>query len=392
MHKIAFYHNLPKGGALVAISYWIKILSLKYTIDVYSLSISEKLDITGIHTIAYKYKFIPLPKKRFIRIIPIIEFLNLFSLFLISKKIARDINSKKYDIVVVHPCKITECPIVLRYLKLPSLYYAHSVSFYRVQEPLPRVKGIRPFKWLLNLYRETIKKIDKINIHKATQIGTNSYFMKDLIRKIYALPSEVCYYGVDINLFIPTVNKRKNSVLVVGSLSPVRGISFIIESLALIPSSLRPVLFVIYYNLEAKEMEEELKRFATSKGVKVKFYTDLSPVELRRFYNNVKLTLIASINEPFGLVVLESMACGTPVIAVNEGGFKESIIQGKTGILVNRNPKEFALAISKMLTNEEMRNEFGKNGRDYVVKNWSWEDATKRLEKMLLKIIKLNET
>ena len=77
------------------------------------------------------------------------------------------------------------------------------------------------------------------------------------------------------------------------------------------------------------------------------------------------------------------MACGTPVVGVAEGGVRETIVHGSTGLLTRRDPFEFGLAISTLLDNPEQSQKYGLQGRDYVVENWNWERAISTLTKYL---------
>jgi glycosyltransferase involved in cell wall biosynthesis len=87
--------------------------------------------------------------------------------------------------------------------------------------------------------------------------------------------------------------------------------------------------------------------------------------------------------EPFGLVPLEAMSCGTPVVGVREGGVQESIIHEHTGLLVKRDPEKFALAVQRLLSDKDLADEYGRNGREHVLKNWTWEQSVDSLEKYL---------
>ncbi len=60
-----------------------------------------------------------------------------------------------------------------------------------------------------------------------------------------------------------------------------------------------------------------------------------SDIELRELIRGTKATIYIPVDEDFGMSPVESMACGTPVIGVNDGGLRESIIDGETGILIN---------------------------------------------------------
>ncbi len=77
-----------------------------------------------------------------------------------------------------------------------------------------------------------------------------------------------------------------------------------------------------------------------------------SDTELRELIRGARATIYVPVDEDFGMSPVESMACGTPVIAVNDGGLKESIIDGKTGILINSRcmPEDITEAVKRMDT------------------------------------------
>ena len=83
-------------------------------------------------------------------------------------------------------------------------------------------------------------------------------------------------------------------------------------------------------------------------------------------------------NEPFGLIPLEAMACGIPVVAVNEGGYKESIINGETGYLIDRSFETLKDSVSRLLNNDELRIAMGQNARKHVEKKWTWDKSIER--------------
>jgi glycosyltransferase involved in cell wall biosynthesis len=87
---------------------------------------------------------------------------------------------------------------------------------------------------------------------------------------------------------------------------------------------------------------------------------------------------------------LESMASGTPVVGVREGGVEESILHQCTGLLVERNPQEFAQAVRYLLSNRDVATEYGRNGREHVLENWTWENSVINLENHLLACANLN--
>jgi glycosyltransferase involved in cell wall biosynthesis len=102
-------------------------------------------------------------------------------------------------------------------------------------------------------------------------------------------------------------------------------------------------------------------------------------------YQKSKVVVCLAINEPFGLVPLEAMSCGIPVIAVDEGGYKETIINNKTGFLIKRDPKELSEKIKLLLSNPGLTKEMGASGREEILKKWIWGKRGKELERILLK-------
>jgi glycosyltransferase involved in cell wall biosynthesis len=87
--------------------------------------------------------------------------------------------------------------------------------------------------------------------------------------------------------------------------------------------------------------------------------------------------------EPFGLVPLEAMSCCTPVIGVFEGGVSESIVHEQTGLLVERDPRRFAAAVQHLLSNPDLAHKYGRNGREQVLKNWTWDQSAASIERYL---------
>lgn len=77
-----------------------------------------------------------------------------------------------------------------------------------------------------------------------------------------------------------------------------------------------------------------------------------SDEELRTLIRGAKATIYVPVDEDFGMSPVESMSCGTPVIGVNDGGLKESIIDGKTGILIDArcHPEDIQDAVREIQT------------------------------------------
>jgi glycosyltransferase involved in cell wall biosynthesis len=87
------------------------------------------------------------------------------------------------------------------------------------------------------------------------------------------------------------------------------------------------------------------------------------------------------VNETFGMALCEAMACGTPVVASNFGGFREVVLDGVSGYLTRpQNPRDISLKVNKLLSDQNRAKEMGEAGRRFVVENFSWKVVADRVE------------
>jgi glycosyltransferase involved in cell wall biosynthesis len=360
--KIAFFHNLPLGGAKKVVYEQIKYLSKRNEIDLYQLIPSDTFFPTEkFATHVYNYTFqmnskLPDVLSRLNK-----DYKNFILLANLHKKIAKEIDSKKYDIVIVHPDKYTQAPFILKYLKSTSVYYAHEWLRIVYEKEYAFQEDVTILKKLYEEFTRQIRKsIDRDNLLASDIILANSKFTSQNIKKAYERNASINWPGVDIRIFRPLRIKKEYDILFVGDKSSHEGFDMLsnIEKISKITISVKTI---------SKKSE--------SFGV--------SEEKLAEMYNKARLVICLARNEPFGLVPLEAMACGVPVIAVNEGGYRETIIDGKTGYLLPRDPKVLAEKLDYLLSSEKVRVRMGENARKHVVANWTWEKSVKKLEKFL---------
>jgi glycosyltransferase involved in cell wall biosynthesis len=98
-------------------------------------------------------------------------------------------------------------------------------------------------------------------------------------------------------------------------------------------------------------------------------------------YNNSKVVLITSRFEGVPTILLESLACETPVIASNVGGIPEVIRNDENGLLIKDfNTKSAISKILDVIHDQDKSRKFGRNGRKLVLENFSWDVVTDKIE------------
>lgn len=114
----------------------------------------------------------------------------------------------------------------------------------------------------------------------------------------------------------------------------------------------------------------------------------LSREQLPTYYTAADVSVVPSHYEPFGLVTIEAMAAGTPVVGSDVGGLQFTVVSEETGLLVP--PKEdaaFAIALDRILTNPEWRDQLGQAARKRVRAKFSWDGIAMQLNQMYTQLL-----
>jgi glycosyltransferase involved in cell wall biosynthesis len=387
--KIAVFHNLPSGGAKRALYDHVKYLvSSGHEVDVFVPETANE-NFLSLIELVNNFKVFPV-KTGFLRSFiysklnpetPSSDLVSLKELELTEKNIAADINGGNYDVVLSEQDKFTMSPFILKYIKIPAVYYC--------QQPLRNDKILEEVSNDIenpNFIRKKMKyrdlnntfKIDSINAKYAKYILANSYFSRESLLKTYGLNSFVSYLGIDTYKFKPLQLPSEDFVLSVGSCTPIKGYDFTIRSLSLINEQIRPE-FTIVSNFSSPEWKNYIEKLANKLGVKLTILDLINDHELIKLYNKAKMVIYTPYLEPFGLIPIESMSCGTPVVAVKEGGVRETVVHNETGLLIDRDENLFAQAILELLRDTDKSREMSKNAITNVQNFWTLEHAGIRL-------------
>ena len=396
--KIAVFHNLPSGGAKRALYGYVEYLTKNnHQVDVFIPSTANE-DFLPLDQVASNVHIFPVSTtlgnsiySTIKYIPPQIKKISLRDLEKTEQNIAEIINNKNYDIVFTEQDQYTMAPFLLKYLKKPHVYYCQQpLRNDAVSEVIfPRKKN-NILGLIMNLGSNIVVNrglnIDKTNSNYSKYTLSNSYFSRESILRMYGINSHVSYLGVDPEMFKPIEISKERFILSVGAFTPEKGHGFLVESLALIDPEIRPKLIVVS-NSSYPPWKTYLEKHAAELNVEMEILSLIKDDELTLLYNKAELVVYSPYLEPFGLVPLESMACGTPVVAVKEGGVRETVIHKKTGLLIDRDEELFGEAITKMLSKDYRRYNMGINAVKAVENYWTLDYAGERLLTHLNRVI-----
>ena len=210
---------------------------------------------------------------------------------------------------------------------------------------------------------------------EADAIVVSTHSEKEDLFRLYGVQDsrmQVIPPGVDIDLFYPVDKARareslglsgKRVVLSVGRIEPLKGLDIVIGAMALLEDP-RDARLVIVGGSPGRDREfERLKSVAAGLGIEgmVTFTGAVDQRELPRYYSAADVLVLPSYYESFGLVALEAMACGTPVIASRVGGPKAFVKAGETGYLVPWHcPEPYAQRLDILLSNPALRDSMSR--------------------------------
>jgi glycosyltransferase involved in cell wall biosynthesis len=179
--------------------------------------------------------------------------------------------------------------------------------------------------------------------------------------------------GVDVGKFVPIDDVyRENLILFVGSLIPRKGVRYLLEAM---PQVFR--MFPGYRLVIAGDGPEiiSLKRRANELGIsgQVDFVGFQSQNGVRALMQRARVVVLPSLEEGMGVVLVEAMACGTPVVASRVDGIQD-VVTDEVGVLVSpADPIELAEGIRIVLSNSIRWKEYSHNARLRAVKFYSWD-------------------
>lgn len=310
-------------------------------------------------------------KERYIHPISSFKFKNYpgYRVGLPTLKIIREIKKINPDVIHIHSpfsigligmsiAKILKIPIVATYHTMLSEYFNYA--------------GTSSFK------KEIADRYTKCFFDRASIVIVPSKSIKNLFKK-YKVKRPIKILPTPLDIKIVKNNKRKNkklTILHVGRICKEKRIEIVLNAFEKIHKKINSKLIITSDGPDRKRLEKLCKKLKIEKDVIFTGY--VSDNKLIKLYSNADIFVSASDTETQGLVILEAMACGCPVIARNALGFKDFVLNRKNGILFDTE-NELVENIMLVKKNRNLRNKLIKNGYE-TVRKFSISNYVKNIE------------
>jgi len=406
--KIAIWHNLLSGGAKRALYYHVRgLVERGHHVEAWSPPTADLsyMPLGGMikeHVVPMRWQEKIdgnlLDKIKYARFDLIGKLQAMDSH---CRQCAEEINASGFDLLFANSCVAFRVTSIGRYTKIPKTLYLQE-PFRWYYEALPRLPWVAPDppggsfvdpKYLKGRiidfvkvhYKRILAREELLSAQAFDSILVNSFYSRESVLRAYGINAKVCYLGVDSELFVPKNCPKENFVVGVGSVAPIKNIEFVIRSVAKVNEP-RPRLIWIG-NSSDKVYLNDLRKLAISQRVDFELREMITDEELIDVLNRAAMMTYAPRLEPFGFAPLEANACGLPVVAVAEGGVRETVVDGVNGLLVEPDEKCMAKAIERVRDNKALASVLGSNGRKVVVEKWSLTAANDRLEKRLTDVM-----
>ncbi len=251
-----------------------------------------------------------------------------------------------------------------------------------------------PYRWAFDLYDRKMKNSGMLGkaAHACTiaafkrieygivpgieHVFTSSANSRSRIRRYLKRDAELLYPGIDTGGF--ACKDFERYFFYPSRIIAMKDFEYAIEAFRMFSSRVKGWKLVLGGYVDAQPQNQEyLKKLRAMCGDSVSIVTDLDEERLRELYSRCHAVLFSPVDEDLGLVPLEGMASSKPCIAKNEGGPRETVIDGVDGFLVN-SPAEMADRMEFLARNPEQCVLMGKAGRKKVEARFTWELFFKR--------------
>lgn len=281
-------------------------------------------------------------------------------------------------------------PLLRRRTEAPILFYGH----YPDALLTPPRRGW--YRW----YRLPIDRWEERGLEAADRLLVNSAFTVEAFRRCYPrlrrVP-EVLHPAVELACFAPspTPPSACSTLAVVSRLVADKNLALAIDALARLRAQVAPAAFAALrlviaggYDPQLRECADTVaaltaRAAALDLGGQVAILRSPDDAALQALLGGARVLLYTPVREHFGLVPIEAMATGRPVIAADSGGPTETVVEGVTGFLRPPTADAFAAALRVLVEDPGAADRLGAAGREHVAAHFSLEAFGERLEAVI---------
>ena len=230
------------------------------------------------------------------------------------------------------------------------------------------------------------RTLDQAMVKKIEGILANSENTKSRVMKYYRRDAKVIYGGIDYEKYGNDGDGKY--FLYPSRISPNKRQEYAINAFEIFKRKTKGYKLILAGAVSKDRAYQDyylrIKELAKRAG-DIKIVANASDEALKKLYSRSTAVLYTPINEDYGLVPLEAMASSKSVISVNEGGPKETILDGKTGFLVN-SENDMSTAMRLLADNPSVAERIGKDARKSVIAQHSWKEFFRAFDKELRKV------
>ncbi|TMF23109.1 MAG: glycosyltransferase family 1 protein [Chloroflexi bacterium] len=287
--------------------------------------------------------------------------------------------------------------------KIPTVQMFHTLGLVKREVMDEDIDGESDVR--IEIEREAVRRSAAVVAASAIELGELRRFYKADPARVAVIPC-----GVDPEVFHPVRqadareklarDQCERLILFVGRIEQIKGIDVLLRAMALLffrrPDLRSEVCLLVVGGAldpgdEAPETEKilELRRLVHEHRMEanVSFVGSRDQEDLALYYAAADVCAVPSLTESFGLVALEAMACGTPVVGTRVGGLQTVITDGESGLLVPAGDYEaLAEAIARVLTDARLRMHLAHGARDRA-EHFTWRRVGDRMVELYERVL-----
>jgi len=281
----------------------------------------------------------------------------------------------KYDVIIDDIAHAVPwySPLMTKTPVIAQIHHIHQDVVY--------IELSKPLAWIISLAERTITKVYQhfIAVSQSTK--------EELANRLGIDPSKITVVpnGTDPKKYRPGPKDPKPTILWVGRMKKYKNLDHLLIAYKAVKQEVPDAQLVI---IGTGDQEQRMRKLAEETKLKDAYFLGKASEEEKiKWMQRAWMIISTSTIEGWGITITEAMTCGTPAIAYNVPGLRDSVKHMETGVLVvPGNIKQLAKTITHLLTNHELRNRFAENAYKHA-QQYSWDKTAKTFLKTIEGVI-----